>query len=148
MKRSADSPIILYGARFLSPFILVFGLYVIFHGHYSPGGGFQGGALLAAGVLLVRIAVGRAASALQFGKAVVAPFAAAGVLVYFVTGLAAMAGGGNFLDYSYLPGPALDSAALRYWGILVIEIGVGMAVMAVLVMLFDNLLAGEDRGDE
>ncbi|MDZ7690581.1 MAG: MnhB domain-containing protein [Balneolaceae bacterium] len=46
MTNKEHSPIILYGARILSPYIMVFGFYVIFHGHYSPGGGFQGGTLL------------------------------------------------------------------------------------------------------
>ncbi|HMS17523.1 MAG TPA: MnhB domain-containing protein, partial [Planctomycetota bacterium] len=56
MRKQAPNPIILYGARLVSPYIMLFGLYVIAHGHYSPGGGFQGGALLAASVLLVRLA--------------------------------------------------------------------------------------------
>ena len=56
MDKQFYSPIVLLGARLLSPYIFIFGMYVIFHGHYSPGGGFQGGALLAASILLMRVA--------------------------------------------------------------------------------------------
>lgn len=145
MKTQMDSPIILLGARILSPYIMLFGLYVIFHGHYSPGGGFQGGALLASSVLLVRIAGGTSVASLQIKRVFTTPLAAAGVIIYFATGLTAMALGGNFLDYSFLPGPEMEAARLRYYGMLVIEIGIGVAVMAILIMIYDNLTAGEDH---
>ena len=58
MRSQFQSPIVILGARLLSPYIMLFGLYVIFHGHYSPGGGFQGGTLLAASILLIRLAGG------------------------------------------------------------------------------------------
>lgn len=145
MRNRMDSPIILLGTRVLSPYIMLFGLYVIFHGHYSPGGGFQGGALLAASVLLIRIAGGASVSMLQLGKILTTPVAAAGVIIYFATGLVAMAMGGNFLDYNFLPNPGLETEMLRYYGMLIIELGIGVAVMAILIMIYDNLTSGEDH---
>lgn len=145
MKTPSDSPIILYGARLLSPFIMLFGIYVILHGHYSPGGGFQGGALLAASILLVRIAGGDSLARLHLAKFATTPLAVAGVLVYFLTGITAVLTGGYFLDYGRLPFPGLAPAELRYWGILIIEIGIGLAVMAILVMIYDNMVEGEDH---
>lgn len=144
MLKQFESPIVLLGARFLSPYIMVFGWYVIFHGHYSPGGGFQGGALLAASVLLMRVAGGRRIAKLQIQEFATTPLAVVGVLIYFATGLAAMAMGGYFLDYGALPISGMDPDYLRYTGILIIEIGIGLAVMAILIMIYDNLARGED----
>jgi multicomponent Na+:H+ antiporter subunit B len=144
MKKKVASPIVLLGSRLLSPYIMVFGLYVIFHGHYSPGGGFQGGTLLAASLLLIRISSGRRISRIQFREYLTTPLAVLGVLIYFGTGLTAVIAGGYFLDYGQLPLPGLDGADLRYWGILIIELGIGLAVMAVLVSIFDNMVRGED----
>ncbi|MBR32481.1 MAG: sodium:proton antiporter [Spirochaetaceae bacterium] len=145
MKNQMDSPIILLGARLLSPYIMMFGLYVIFHGHYSPGGGFQGGALLASSILLVRIAGGTSVGRLQIKKVLTTPMAAVGVMIYFATGLTALVLGGQFLDYAYLPNPGIEPVMLRYWGMLIIELGIGLAVMAILIMIYDNLTAGEDH---
>lgn len=145
MKNQMDSPIILLGARLLSPYIMLFGLYVIFHGHYSPGGGFQGGALLASSILLVRIAGGNVVGRLQVQKVFTTPMAATGVIIYFATGLTALFLGGHFLDYSYLPNPGIEPVMLRYWGMLIIEVGIGIAVMAILIMIYDNLTYGEDH---
>jgi len=125
---------------------MVFGWYVIFHGHYSPGGGFQGGALLAASLLLIRVSGGRRISRKQIREFATTPLAIIGVVIYFATGLTAMLYGGMFLDYAQLPLPGLDPEWLRYYGILIIEVGIGLAVMAILVMIFDNLVKGEDYG--
>lgn len=146
MRSQFDSPIVLLGARLLSPYIMLFGLYVIFHGHYSPGGGFQGGTLLAASLLLVRVAGGRRIARLQIQEFATTPLAVIGVSIYFLTGLAAMLTGGYFLDYGSLPIPGMDPAWLRYTGILIIEVGIGLAVMAILVMIYDNMVKGEDYG--
>lgn len=144
MKNQSTSPIILLGARLLSPYIMVFGWYVIFHGHYSPGGGFQGGALLASSILLIRIAGGTKLSALQLKESVNIPVAAIGVFIYFLTGLVAALAGGHFLDYSFLPFPGMEPAMIRYFGILIIEVGIGLTVMTILIMIYDNMVKGED----
>ncbi|MDO9229670.1 MAG: MnhB domain-containing protein, partial [Syntrophales bacterium] len=66
MLRYKSNLIILMVSRVVSPFIMLFALYVIFHGHYSPGGGFQGGTIMAASLLLMRLAAGREIAQLQF----------------------------------------------------------------------------------
>jgi len=145
MRLFDDDPITLLVSRFLSPFIMLFGLYVIFHGHYSPGGGFQGGAMLAASFILMRLTSGITIAQLQFKSVLAAPLGALGVLIFFGAGIAAMIFGGNFLDYKFLPLAGLKGAELRAMGILIIEIGVGLAVMAILTAIYDNLLG--DRND-
>ena len=142
MTRKEDNPIICLVSRVVSPFIMIFALYVIFHGHYSPGGGFQGGTMLAAAVLLVRLGAGSEIGQLQFKKSWGTPLGSAGVLIYFGTGLVAMLLGGNFLNYEFLPlGGHAD--AVRGWGILFVEIGVGLAVMGILVAIYDDLIEGD-----
>jgi multicomponent Na+:H+ antiporter subunit B len=121
---------------------MLFGLYVVFHGHFSPGGGFQGGTLLAAGLLLIRLAAGFDIAQLQFRKILGTPLGSTGVLIYFGTGFLAMVSGGEFLNYGYLPFAGFTAAGLRSLGILMVEIGVGLAVMAILVAIYDDLLEG------
>lgn len=142
MQYKKETPIVLFVGRALSPFIMLFGLYVLFHGHYSPGGGFQGGALLAASVILIRLTAGYGTGQIQFRKGWGIIFGAIGVLIYFGTGVISLAYGGNFLDYGSLPLP-FDQVMRRYYGILIIEVGVALAVMGVLVSIYDYLLEGD-----
>ena len=144
MRNEMPSPIILFGTRLLSPYIMLFGLYVIAHGHYSPGGGFQGGALLAASILLIRLASGQDIAVSQLKESLTMPMALLGIAIYFGTGLVSVLMGGYFLDYSELPIPGLEPEMLRFYGLLIIEVGIGLAVMAILVMLYDNMVKGED----
>ncbi len=142
MTRKDDNPIVSLVSRMISPFIMIFALYVIFHGHYSPGGGFQGGTMLAAAVLLVRLAAGSELGQLQLKKSWGMPMGSIGVLIYFGTGFLAMVMGGNFLNYHHLP-LGLHPDMLRSWGILIVEVGVGVAVMGILVSIYDDILEGE-----
>jgi multicomponent Na+:H+ antiporter subunit B len=142
MRKYKFNPIILTVSGVVSPFIMLFGLYVVFHGHYSPGGGFQGGTLLAAALLLIRLAAGFDIAQLQFKRILGTPLGSIGVLVYFGTGFLAMISGGEFLDYGFLPFAGVTGAGLRSLGILMVEIGVGLAVMAILVAIYDDLLEG------
>ena len=145
MQQGSSSPIIILLSRILSPYIMLFGLYVIFHGHYSPGGGFQGGALLATSILLIRISTDEKIHSMHFNKTLGIPLGVFGVLIFFGIGLISLLLGGDFLDYSFLPIPGLPPADLRFFGILFIEVGVGIAVMAILVSIYDNLIDEEDE---
>lgn len=146
MRTQFESPIVLLGSRLLSPYIMLFGIYVIFHGHYSPGGGFQGGTLLAASIILIRLAGGRLISRLQIREFFTTPLAIIGVIIYLGTGIISILFGSYFLDYEALPFPgSLSPAELRYYGILIVEIGIGITVMATLVMIYDHMSRGEDH---
>ncbi len=136
------NPILSLVSRVVSPYIMLFALYVIFHGHYSPGGGFQGGTLLAAAIMLIRLSAGRDLAQLQFKSILGTPLGCIGVLIYFGTGFLAMLSGGEFLNYGFLPFSGFTAAELRSLGILMVEIGVGLAVMAILVAIYDDLLEG------
>jgi multicomponent Na+:H+ antiporter subunit B len=125
------------------PFIQLFALYVLFHGHYSPGGGFQGGVLLAVSIVLMRLSMGRERSLPRFPRTLGAVFACAGMLIFFAVGLIPLFYGGVFLDYSLLPIPGMPAEMLRYNGILFAEIGIALAVFGTITVIFDNL-AGEN----
>lgn len=142
MTRPSQSVIVVMVSRWLSRLIQVFAFYVIFHGHYSPGGGFQGGALLAASVLLLRMSEGRMASQTEFRTELGIPLGSVGVMIFLGVGLIAMAAGGEYLDYGHLPLPVMEAAEVRFLGILFIEVGVGLAVMATLISIFDDIAEG------
>jgi multicomponent Na+:H+ antiporter subunit B len=140
IKSPTESPILHVCSRALAPVIQIVGLYVFFHGHYSPGGGFQGGVLLAASLLLLRLCMGmrtsQAVLATKFGTVL----SGLGVLIFFGTGVLSMLGGGNFLDYGQMPLPWLHGSMLRYYGIMYIEFGVVLAVASTLVAIYDDLV--------
>ena len=124
--------------RLLIPFILLFALYVQFHGDFSPGGGFQAGVIVAASIVLYALLEGeeRARQALPAG--LLKLMAATGPLVYGFTGVACMLLGGNFLDYSVL---SHDPVHGQHLGIMVIEAGVGITVTGVLISIFHSFAA-------
>lgn len=126
-------------ARLMLPFIMLFGLYVLFFGHYSPGGGFQGGAIIGAGVILMRLVMGRVETYKKFPPGVFIVGGAVGLIIYAGTGLVGLITGNNFLDYSGLPLPWISEPLRRYLGILMVEIGVCLGVSGVMVTIYDNL---------
>ena len=130
-------------SRLMAPFMLMFGAYVVVHGHDSPGGGFQGGVIFAACLILVRLVRG------PVGGWAIAPdhaiaMACAGVGLFTGVGMLCLVFGGNFLDYAALP-LALESPAIRKAGSLAIEIGVAVAVTGVLTLIFEGLASGGDE---
>jgi multicomponent Na+:H+ antiporter subunit B len=134
--------------RMLIPFIQLFALYVIAHGHHSPGGGFQGGVILGASVILMAISSDLRSTLARLSETRDGILCAAGVLVYAGVGAVCMVSGSSFLDYgalaAFLP---LDPVQARSLGILVVEIGVGLAVMGVMVCIYGNI-ASAGRLDE
>ncbi|MFH2202365.1 MAG: MnhB domain-containing protein [Elusimicrobiota bacterium] len=145
MKRPFGSQILDAAARLLVPYILLFALYVLFHGHYSPGGGFQGGTMLASALILVRLVRGSTPGWGLDRKRCVA-LGVLGVLIYAGIGVACVASGANFLNYGALPLP-MARPEIRAMGILGIEIGVTIGVMGTMVLIFDLLTDHrEDHG--
>lgn len=142
MKDMAGSPIIRLASNGLAPVIQIYGLYVFFHGHYSPGGGFQGGVLLAASVLLLRLGLGDDYSKKIYPTKPAILLSAVGVLIFAGTGVLAMLFGNNFMDYEAFAFLGIEGADIRSFGILFIELGVTVAVMTALVSIYDDLVGG------
>lgn len=119
--------------KLIVPPILLFALYVQFHGDYSPGGGFQAGVIFAAAFILFGIVFG-----LRKVKRVLPPWlvirlAAFGVLLYGGTGVVSLFVGKAFLDYSALASYPKDG---QHYGIIAVELGVGIAVATVMVAIY------------
>jgi len=120
-------------SKFLIPLIFLFALYVQFHGDFGPGGGFQAGVIFSAGIILYAIVFGT-----ETAKQIIPPFvlrilASLGVLLYAGTGVASLLLGGEYLNYSVL---GANQVAGQHLGILVIELGVGITVMSVMLIIF------------
>jgi multicomponent Na+:H+ antiporter subunit B len=126
--------------RLLVPFIVLFGLYVQFHGDFGPGGGFQAGALVAAGMILHALIEGESAALRAIRSRLLTAMIAAGALLYTGVGLAGILLGGNFLDYSVLGATQVSG---QHLGILLIELAVGITVTGVLLAIFHAFAARE-----
>jgi multicomponent Na+:H+ antiporter subunit B len=129
-------------AKLLIPFILLFALYVQFHGDFGPGGGFQAGVILAAAMVFYAVIFGLDNARKVLPDRLVETMVAAGVLLYLGVGAAGLLLGGNFLDYFVL---AADPVAGQHRGIFWIELGVAITVCGVMLKVF-YLFAG--RGPE
>ena len=133
--------------RIVIPFIQIYALYVVAHGDFSPGGGFQGGVIFGASLILLAISYDLKTLIRRVKEKVLGIYAAVGVLVYVGIGVICMPMGGNFLDYSKLAPLVWDPHHVRGLGMLGVEIGVGIAVTAVMAIIYINIVS-EGRHDE
>lgn len=132
-----ESAIIRTSVRLMVPFIQLFGLYVIVHGHYSPGGGFQGGVILGASFILLALAYDLKTSLVHMPERVNAILGNLGAVIFVGVGLLAALSGGLFLDYSALDRLIpLGPIEWRSFGIFLVEVGVGLGVMCMMVLLY------------
>lgn len=130
-------------SKLLIPLIMLFALYVQFHGDYGPGGGFQAGVIFGAAIILYALMFGLETAKRVFPPRVLEIFVAFGILLYGGVGIDAILLGGNFLEYGVL---AHDPVHGQHLGILLVELGVGITVAAVMASLF-FLFAGRGRSD-
>ena len=129
----------------------LFALYVLIHGHYSPGGGFQGGVLVAAGIILPMLIFGRDGDCppgiVRIGPTGSISIAAIGVLIFFGTGLYSLLFGNPLMNYADLP-LSSDPAMRRSYSILIIEIGVTLAVAGGVLSIFHSLYGDSPQNGE
>ena len=131
-------------ARLLVPFIVVYALYVVMHGHHSPGGGFQGGVILAASFVLLGISYGLEQTKKRMSEKLAGVISSIGVFIYGGIGALCLILGGNYLDYGKLSKILrVTPAEARSLGILGVEIGVALAVMAVMFTIFVVIFTAE-----
>ena len=131
-------------AKLLIPFILLFALYVQFHGDFGPGGGFQAGVILAAAVIFYALIFGLADARKVVPEPLVESMMAIGVLIYAGVGVAGLLLGGNYLDYFVLdPDPVHG----QHRGIFWVEVGVATTVSGVMLKIF-YMFAGRGKVDE
>lgn len=121
-------------SKFFIPLIMLFALYVQFHGDFGPGGGFQAGVIFAAAVVLYALIFGLNAAKQVVSPTVIEVLVALGVLIYAGTGMVSLFLGGEFLNYSVLD--LHHPAHGQHLGILFVELGVGITVAAVIMSIF------------
>ena len=134
-KRRMEQKLVLrvVGRSFV-PFILLFGFYVQFHGDYGPGGGFQAGVIVAAGVILYALVFGLEATRRAIPPDWTRIGTSLGVLLFGGVGIASMLLGGNFLGYDALD--PKDPKHGQHVGILLVELGVGITVASTMLLFY------------
>ncbi|MBX3677006.1 MAG: Na(+)/H(+) antiporter subunit B [Rhodocyclaceae bacterium] len=130
-------------AKLLIPFMLLFALYVQFHGDFGPGGGFQAGTIAAAAVIFYALIYGLPNARKVVPSWLVEAMIASGVLLYAGVGIAGIFLGGNFLDYFVL---SADPVAGQHRGIFWVEAGVAITVSGVMLKVF-YMFAGRGRDE-
>lgn len=123
----------------IEPVILVYAIYVLFHGEVSLGGGFQAGALIGMTYLLDTMAVRREKPLFRLNKFQSGAIAGLGPLIYAVTGIVSIIGGGLYLEYNKLP-LDIHQAELHSIGITAVEVGVTIGVAGTIITILNALI--------
>jgi multicomponent Na+:H+ antiporter subunit B len=131
-------------AKAMIGFMLLFALYVQFHGDFGPGGGFQAGVIVAASIVLYAIIYGLDAAREVVPDRIIESLIAAGVLVFAGVGVGGILLGGNYLDYFVL---STDPVHGQHRGIFWVEAGVLLTVFAVMLKVF-YLFASRGREEQ
>jgi multicomponent Na+:H+ antiporter subunit B len=131
-------------AKQIIPLTILFALYVQFHGDFGPGGGFQAGVIAAAAFILYALVFGLPSAFAVVGPKFLQLMASCGVLLYASVGLYSMFKGGQFLDYNKL---AADPISGQHYGIIIIELGVGVTVFAVMLSIFYAFSSQAERSN-
>ncbi|MBK7665314.1 MAG: Na(+)/H(+) antiporter subunit B [Sterolibacteriaceae bacterium] len=131
-------------AKILIPFMLLFALYVQFHGDFGPGGGFQAGVIIAASIVFYAIIFGLPGTRQLVPEWIVESMVASGVLIYAGVGLVGILLGGNYLDYFVLDH---DPVHGEHRGIFWVEVGVAVTVSGVMLKIF-YMFAGRRRDED
>jgi multicomponent Na+:H+ antiporter subunit B len=131
-------------AKLFFPLILLFALYVQFHGDYGPGGGFQAGVIFATGFILYALAFGLGNAQRVIPHQLLRIMMAVGVLIYAGVGIESMLLGGKFLEYRVL---ADDPVTGQQLGIMLIELGVGITVASVMLIIYYSFVSRQRSGD-
>tara|TARA_B110000438_G_C15804404_1_gene646617 strand:- start:1571 stop:1990 length:420 start_codon:yes stop_codon:yes gene_type:complete len=129
-------------SKLLIPFLLLFALYVQFHGDFGPGGGFQAGVIVAAAFVLYALIFGLNTIQKVIPPALLEVLVPTGVLIYAGVGVATWVLGGNFLDYNMLD--SHDPSHGQHLGILLVEAGVLLTVASTMLLIFYTF-AGRGR---
>jgi multicomponent Na+:H+ antiporter subunit B len=130
-------------AKLMIPFVVVFGVYVLFHGDFGPGGGFQAGVIAAAAIILYGIVYGLPIARRVVPDWLVESMMAAGVLLFAGVGVVGLLLGGHYLDYFVLDH---DPVHGQHRGIFWVEAGVFITVCGVMLKIF-YMFADRERVD-
>ena len=130
-----ESPIVMTTVRLVAPFSLTYGIFVTLHGAESPGGGFQGGVVVAATVIMIAFAFGARPAVEWVDERVVVGVFAGGLLAFGAVALGTVPLGGAILQVDVLP-------IKTKYGIEIVEVFIGAIVAGVVTSLFFLLTEG------
>lgn len=143
MIHSHDSVIVQTLGRVVIPVAQLFGLYVLLFGQYGPGGGFVGGVILAASLILAILIYGVGSEGSRLARLILHGDGV-GLLIFAGVGGLCLIGGGQYLNYSHLPIPGMDESSRHYLGILLTQVGVAADVAVTGVSIAMSLAADQD----
>jgi len=147
MIHAHDSAIVRTMSRLLIPLIQLFAFYVLFFGQYGPGGGFVGGVMLGASLILGILVFGPEAAPCVLAQKVIHADGI-GLMIFAGIGGLCLIGGGEFLNYSNLELPWVDTGARRrYLGILLTQIGVAVDIAVTAISIVLSLSFIDDSGE-
>lgn len=126
-------PVLRITAKYLIPSMVLFAFYVLFHGEYSPGGGFQAGVIFSAAFILYGVVFGVEVAEQVAPPELLRALSCIGVLIYAGVGVVSWSLGGNYMEYRVLGDNPISAQQL---GILLVEVGVGITVAAVMITIF------------
>lgn len=132
-----ESPIIMTTVRVITPFVFTFGLFVMFHGADSSGGGFQGGVIVGTVVLMLGIAFGIETTRDWVGPRLPVALVGVGVLAFLLAGVGSVLLGGSFLEYE-----AYGIHHASKYGIEFVELAIGLIVAGIVTGLFFVIASG------
>lgn len=132
-----ESPIIMTTVRVITPFVFTFGLFVMFHGADSSGGGFQGGVIVGTVILMLGIAFGIETTRSWVGPQLPVGLVGLGVLAFLMTGVGSVLLGGRFLQYT-----AYGFSHASKYGIEFVELAIGLIVAGIVTGLFFVIAGG------
>ena len=145
--------IIMTTCRLMVPPIQLFALYVVAHGHHSPGGGFQGGVIFGASLILLALSYNMREVLNRINESMLIVLSCVGVLIFAGAGILSLALGANFLDYSawhplMMMKEEVGRVAARSLGMLIVEIGVAFTVTCIMFSIYFDLAARSEWSEE
>ncbi|MEA1963586.1 MAG: MnhB domain-containing protein [Candidatus Aerophobetes bacterium] len=138
MEKEDKSEIVSITSRKLVPYILLFGLYLISYGHFSPGGGFQGGVVLGAGIILLCLSRGISSTEINFPPRKITFLEISMITAFILLGIAGLIMGGSFLS-NILPGKAEEVPTPGF--IFLLDLVIGLKAGAGIILIFYSFLA-------
>ena len=130
--------------KMILPFIQLYGLYVIIHGHLSPGGAFSGGAIYASSLVLYTLAYGLEKGQKRLSHNTSAIFESGGILFFIFFGFLGIVLGHSFLTNRQAGFSMGNLGQVLSGGLIpVVTFVLGIKVMSTVVTLFHNMLEEE-----
>ena len=141
-----EDVIVRYISRIILPFVQLYGLYVVLHGHLSPGGGFSGGAIIGASMILFALAFNLAEGSKKISHDVSTVLESGGAILFASVGILSLFLGSNFLGNRAAGFPLGVPGDLLSAGVIpLITLGLGIKVASTMITLFYSLIEGEEE---